>query len=145
MTMHRSSVLLLLFLATAGPAAAAFDLRVLVTGIESDEGEIACILFDQAKGFPLDAERAVATKRYAAVPGMLTCTFSDVPEGRYAVSASHDENANQKIDANLLGFIKEPWGVSNNVRPASRAPRFLEASVKMSGERSLDLEVAIQK
>lgn len=128
----------------AAPAAAAFDLRVLVTGIESDQGEIACTLFDQGKGFPLDSEKAVETKRYAAVPGMLTCTFTDVPAGRYAVAAMHDENGNRKVDASMFGY-KEPWGVSNNVRPESRAPRFVEASVTMAPDRSLDLEVAIRK
>ena len=136
---------LLAFLAATGPAAAAYDLRVLVTGIESDRGEVACTLYDQGKGFPLDADRAFAVKRYAAVPGMLTCTFSDVPPGRYAVMAAHDANGNQKIDANVFGFTKEPWGVSNNVRPESRAPRFMEAVVTMSPDRSLDLEVAIRK
>ena len=138
-------LLLLAALCATGPAAAANDLRVLVTGIESDSGEVACTLYDQGKGFPLDAERAVAVKRYAAVPGMLTCTFSDVPAGRYAVAAAHDENGNKKIDANVFGFTKEAWGVSNNVRPDSRPPRFLEASVTMSPDRSLDLEVAIRK
>ena len=65
-------------------------------------------------------------------------------DGRYAVFAVHDENGNQKIDASMFGY-KEPWGVSNNVRPDSRAPRFVESSVRMSPDRSLDLEVAIRK
>ena len=144
--MHAASRLFLLAsLCATGPAAAAFDLRVLVTGIENDQGEIACTLYDKAKGFPHDVDRAVAVKRYAAVPGMLTCTFDDVPPGRYAVAAVHDENGNQKVDANVFGFSKEPWGVSNNIRPESRQPRFLESSVTMSPDRSLDLEVAIRK
>ena len=137
--------LLVSTLLAASPAAlAAHDLRVLVTGIETAEGEVACILFDQSKGFPLDLDRAVDTKRYAAVEGMLTCTFSDVPEGRYAVAAVHDQNGNKKVDGNLFGY-KEPWGVSNNIRPDSRAPRFVESSVRMDEGRSLDLEVAIRR
>jgi len=133
-----------LLAAFAAPAAGANDLRVLVTGIESDRGEIACLLYDDAKGFPYKQEAAVDTKRYAAAPGMLTCTFENVPAGRYAVAAVHDENGNQQIDGNLFG-VKEPWGVSNNIRPASRAPRFGESSVSMGADRSLDLEVAIRK
>lgn len=140
----RGFLLVTTLLAASPAASAAHDLRVLVTGIESAEGEVACILFDQSKGFPLDHERAVDTKRYAAVPGMLTCTFTDVPEGRYAVAAVHDQNGNRKVDGNLFGY-KEPWGVSNNVRPDSRPPRFVEASVRMAADRSLDLEVAIRK
>lgn len=139
----RGLLLALAFLAVS-PIAAAHDLRVLVTGIESAQGEIACLLFDQGKGFPLDGDRALVTKRYAAVPGMLTCTFDDVPPGRYAVAAVHDLNGNQKVDGSVFGH-KEPWGVSNNVRPDNRAPRFVESSVRMEEGRSLDLEVALHK
>lgn len=131
------------FLAAA-QACAANDLRVLVTGIESDQGEVACTLYDGGKGFPLDVDKALAVKRYAAVPGMLTCTFNDVPAGRYAVAAIHDINGNKKVDGTLFG-TREPWGVSNNIRPESRAPRFVESSVRMAEDRSLDLEVALGK
>lgn len=131
-------------LLAASQACAANDLRVLVTGIESDQGEVACTLYDEGKGFPLDFDKAMAIKRYAAVAGMLTCTFNDVPAGRYAVAAVHDINGNKKVDGNLFG-TKEPWGVSNNIRPDSRAPRFVESSVRMAEDRSLDLEVALGK
>lgn len=137
-------LLIAFVLLTCTAAVRANDLRVLVTGIESAQGEIACILFDGTKGFPMDLDRAFAEKRYPAVEGMLTCTFNDVPAGRYAVSAVHDVNGNKKIDGGMFGY-KEPWGVSNNIRPDNRAPRFVESSVTMAPDRSLDLEVAIRR
>ena len=128
----------------AAPAAAN-DLRVLVSGIQKAEGEIACLLFQEEKGFPTQAERAFNRVNYPAVEGMLTCTFPDVPPGRYAVSVIHDANGNAKVDTTFLGFSKEPWGVSNNVRPARRAPKFSEAAIWVSASKAADFEVAIQE
>jgi uncharacterized protein (DUF2141 family) len=64
----------------------------------------------------------------------VACRFSDVPEGTYAASIGHDLNGNRRVDTNFVGLPTEPWGVSNNARPALRAPRFDEASFKVSAE-----------
>jgi uncharacterized protein (DUF2141 family) len=124
---------------------AAKDLRVLVSGIEKAEGEIACLLFQEEKGFPVQADHAFTRVNYPAVEGMLTCTFPDVPPGRYAVSVIHDENGNAKVDTSMLGFAKEPWGVTNNVRPARRAPRFSEAAIWVSATQVSDYEVVVER
>jgi uncharacterized protein (DUF2141 family) len=126
-------------------AAAAKDLRVLVSGIQSDQGEIACLLFKEEAGFPVEAERAFNRVNYPAVEGMLTCTFPDVAPGRYAVSVIHDENGNAKVDTTFLGFSKEPWGVTNNVRPARRAPRFGEAAIWIEDAALADYEVVLER
>jgi uncharacterized protein (DUF2141 family) len=33
----------------------------------------------------------------------------------------------------ITGFLRDPWGVSNNVRPSLRALRFAEAAFKVAG------------
>jgi len=45
--------------------------------------------------------------------------------------------------APVLGAAIEPWGVSNNVRPSLRAPRFDEAAFKVPAD-ARDLLVVIQ-
>jgi uncharacterized protein (DUF2141 family) len=138
----RSACLALAFpaVATAGQ-----DLRVVVTGIESTQGEITCLLYAGGEGFPNDAERAERSATYPSQSPLLTCTFDDVEPGRYAVAAVHDENGNGELDTNFRGFYKEPWGVSNNVRPASRAPRFLESSFYVTPEQPAMIEIALQR
>lgn len=71
------------------------------------------------------------------------CRFAGVSPGPFAVAVSVDVNGNQKPDKNFLGIPTEPWGVSNNIRPGMRAPRFDEAAGTMpaSGE---DLRIAIK-
>ncbi len=137
---YRSAALLVM-VAAAMPASGK-DLRILVSNIESDRGEINCLLFANSKGFPQDGEEALAIVTYPAAPPLLTCTFPAVEPGRYAVSVMHDENGNKEVDTNFLGFSKEPWGATNNVRPPRRSPTFLESMITVS-ERAADFEVSI--
>jgi uncharacterized protein (DUF2141 family) len=49
------------------------------------------------------------------------------------------------VDTNFVGMPTEQWGVSRNVRPTLRAPRFDEASFKVAadaGEIVIDIKVA---
>ena len=48
----------------------------------------------------------------------------DVPYGDYAVAVSHDLNGNGKLDKNLFGYPKEPFGFSNNYKPKLSSPDF---------------------
>jgi uncharacterized protein (DUF2141 family) len=68
-----------------------------------------------------------------------------VPEGAYAVSIAHDMNGNREVDTNFLGMPSGQWGVSRNIRPKLRAPRFEEAVFKIAadaGEVMIDIKVA---
>lgn len=140
----RTAIPLLVALIAAAPATAK-DLRVLVSGIESDQGEIACLLFQEEEGFPSRFDNAFNQVKYPAVAGMLTCTFPDVEPGRYAVSVVHDQNGNQKVDTSFIGTSKEPWGVTNNVRPERRSPRFGEAAIWISASQVADYEVVVSR
>jgi uncharacterized protein (DUF2141 family) len=137
--------MLLLAAAAIATPASADDLRILVLGIGSEQGEIRCLLFRGSEGFPLDAERAIKTASYPAVMPMLTCTFADVEPGRYAVSVVHDENGNGEMDSNFVGSSKEPWGVSNNVRAGKRAPKFMDALIRVEPPHAADFEITLQR
>ncbi len=117
-----ASLAALALLTPAQPAAAA-DLVVRVSGIASASGEIGCTLFAGPDGFPMDATRA-RQQWQPARQGGVSCRFESLAAGRYAVAVSHDLNGNHRVDTNLFGMPTEAWGVSGNVRPALRAPRF---------------------
>jgi uncharacterized protein (DUF2141 family) len=73
-----------------------------------------------------------------------TCTWQQLPAGAYAVSVIQDENANGTLDANVFGAPTEGYGVSNNVIPATSAPRWDDSQVRVDGETSLELTVALK-
>jgi uncharacterized protein (DUF2141 family) len=132
-------------LAHWAPASAARDVGVLVSGIADESGELICRLYGGEKGFPQNEGDIVQTVRYPVSSSLMTCTFPGVAPGRYAVSVMHDANGNGEFDKNFMGFPKEPWGVSNNVRPDSRSPRFGEASIHISEDKLASFEVVLDR
>lgn len=124
----------------AGPAAAA-ELRVQVSGIRSAEGQIGCALFAEARGFP--GEGATVRRVVPADPKGVECRFEGLAPGSYAVAVLHDLNGNGRNDTNFLGLPTEDWGVSNNVRPTLRAPRFDEAAVEVKDGPAVVIGVTV--
>jgi uncharacterized protein (DUF2141 family) len=133
----------LLIFAAHGEAA---EVTVRVSGLAPQKGEVGCALFlsSSATAFPMDNSGA----RQLWLPAdaaSVTCRFGEVPDGNYAVSVAHDLNANKKVDTNLFGIPTEAWGVSNNVRPTMRIPRFAEAAFKVEAGNDVALEVRVAK
>ncbi len=121
--------------------AAAEVVRVQVTGLAANSGQIGCTLHTPSSDFPMGQSGAqqiwVRPSQQSAI-----CTFNDVVPGSYAVAIAHDMNGNRIVDTNALGLPQEAWGVSRNVRPRLRAPRFNEASFAVTKAGvSLQIEV----
>jgi uncharacterized protein (DUF2141 family) len=132
---------LILFLALS---AAAAEIEVTVTGLKSTNGQVGCALFASPEGFPMQAKPGMAQWQKAA-PGSVTCRFQNVQPGDYAVAVSVDTNGNRRTDTNFLGIPKEDWGVSNNVRPKMRAPRFDEAKFVVNEGAITRLEIQVAR
>jgi uncharacterized protein (DUF2141 family) len=129
-------------LASGSRPAMAADLIVKVSGKDLPAGQIGCALYPGEAGFPMDPSKA----RMLWLPWQaagVTCRFTDLAQGRYAVSVMLDQNGNQKVDTNFLGMPLEAWGVSNNARPSLRPPRFNEAAFSLTGALTeIDIKVA---
>jgi uncharacterized protein (DUF2141 family) len=126
---------------SSAPAADA-DVVVVVTGIRSAAGEVGCALFPNARGFPLDLSGAVQQWHAVQLSGV-TCRFEGVKPGTYAVAVTHDLNGNHRTDRNFFGIPTEDWGVSNDVRPRMRPPRFEEAAFKVTDGAPVRLTIRV--
>lgn len=136
----------LIALAMVLPAqAGAAELVIRITGLSEPLGQVGCSLFAGPAGFPMDNAGARQLWQAADAKGV-TCRFSDVPEGSYAVSIGHDLNGNKRVDTNFIGLPTEQWGVSNNARPSLRAPRFDEAVFKVAADaKDVVIEIKVAK
>jgi uncharacterized protein (DUF2141 family) len=136
--MHRfcllaSLILLpLAFLLCGGPAQAA-QLVVTIDGLHSAKGNLFVALYSRAEGFP-DGDYSDRHTKIPASLAPLTVIFDDLPPGTYAVGAYHDENANNKLDTNLLGYPIEGYALSNGVRAIILRPRFADAAFAVGSE-----------
>lgn len=61
--------------------------------------------------------------------GEATLTFTDIPAGEYALALYQDSNGNKKLDTNLVGYPKEPFAFSQNIKPKFSAPTYEECKI----------------
>lgn len=121
------------------------ELQVTVTGIDSHKGgEIGIALYSSASGFPMDSLKANCVWLKADATNIVH-RFTDLKSGTYAVAVSHDLNGNHVTDTTWIGIPTEPWGVSRNIRPRMRAPRFEECSFSLTNSVPLSLVISVKQ
>lgn len=111
----------------ATPALAA-DLQVQVSGVADSRGQVFVALYGKDDPW---MRKARAARGVDAAQGVTTITFSDLPEGEYAVSAFHDEDGDRRLSRNAVGLPTEPWGFSNDAMGAFGPPTFEQAKVAL--------------
>ncbi|MBI3515413.1 MAG: DUF2141 domain-containing protein [Proteobacteria bacterium] len=121
-----------------GTAAQAANVRVTVDRVPNARGQVHVDVCDEATflgpNCPFDA--FVPARR-----GRVTVTVPNVPPGRYAVVAYHDENANRDLDVNALGMPKEPYGFSNDPPMLLGPPLFKDSAFEVG---AADVQVKIR-
>ena len=118
----------------AAPALAA-ELAIEIRGVRSDAGRIYVAVHTPREGetFPY-SEGTFAGTFQRAHTGDIRFVLRDLPPGRYAVNAFHDENGNGELDANVLGIPTEGYGFANDPPSSFGPPEFEEAAVTVGGE-----------
>jgi uncharacterized protein (DUF2141 family) len=133
---HRASAAGLLLLAFIGSGASATEtatdaqlatLSLTIIDVTSDRGTVHVALYDRADGF-LDKQRMLTGAVVAAQEGKVVIQIPDLPPGRYAVAAYHDENDNGRFDLGFLGIPKEGFGFSRDPGVVPRRPTFDETA-----------------
>jgi uncharacterized protein (DUF2141 family) len=125
---------------TSGQAAVAADLTVNFGPARTATGTVLLALFNSAETFPKPG-KYFRVEMVAAATSAGTATFRDLPAGRYAVSVFHDENANGKLDMNLVGFPTELFGFSNDALGFGGPPTFEKAAVDMRGDTVISIQL----
>lgn len=136
-------------LASTGGATLAIE----VLGLAGSDGRCRLALYRNQEGFN-QPEKAFAKETLAAPnQGPLVWTIEleasamQGPQTRWAVSAHHDENGNDKLDKNAFGIPIESYGFSNNPKRGFGPPKFDEVSFSIDGDESKTtkrIEIKIQ-
>lgn len=107
------------------------EIILQVKHANSDEGWIRVLIFSEPKGFPDQIEKAM--KSYSIKPKnkSIELDLSDIPEGRYAITAIHDEDGNGKLTTNSLGYPLEKYGFSNNPKVYFSSPSFEKVAIQV--------------
>jgi uncharacterized protein (DUF2141 family) len=70
-------------------------------------------------------------------------SFTDLPEGEYAISCYHDEDDNGKMNM-IMGMIPlEDYGTSNNAKGRFGPPKWEDAKFKVSNGEIVKLNIKL--
>ncbi|MCX6284646.1 MAG: DUF2141 domain-containing protein [Bacteroidetes bacterium] len=119
------------------------EIVINISGLRSDKGKCLLYLYNNKKGFPNDAGKAINKANGSILSGKSTIILTDIPDGEYAIGIIHDENDNGRMDTNFLGMPKEGVGVSNNAKGHFGSPSYDDSKFKLN-QKSLKLNITIK-
>lgn len=139
---YMKSILAITLLVVLGEACySQGTLVVTVSNIKKFEGDVRVGLFNNENDF---LKKAVDGKVTRATDGSVVVTFEGLPDGEYAISVFHDENANEKLDTNFVGIPKEGFAFGNNAMGMFGPPSFEKSKVVIkrgaTAEQSISLK-----
>jgi uncharacterized protein (DUF2141 family) len=130
--------------ALAAFPALAEDVIVVVAGAADVPGEVACRLHDSPRNFPFGKGAAGEVRSRRGADGT-ACVFRDLAPGQYALVAAILPKGQDDVTRDFLGRPRQPWGVSNNIRHALRAPRHDEAIFTVERGKTTRLAITLAK
>ena len=124
----RCPVLPLATLSLPLPAHAA-RLDIELAGIENDHGLVRVAVCTPATFMTRDCPFTGAA---SAKPGSVAVSMPDIPPGRYAVQACHDEDGNGRLRKGMFGLPAEASGFSRDARIRLGPPSFEKAAMDVA-------------
>lgn len=131
--------------AAAAPPVLAEDVVATVTGARDAPGEVACRLYSGPRNFPFGKGTAGEVRGPRTTDGTAGCIFRNLAPGTYALVVAILPKGQDDVARDFLGRPRQPWGVSNNIRHALRAPRYDEAAFTVVRGKDTRLGIALAK
>lgn len=103
------------------------NLKVVVTHVKGNTGQLAFYLFNSDNGFPIKTGKALKSDFVKTTGSTAECTFRDISAGTYAVFVFHDADNDKKLKTNFVGMPREGMGVSNNAKGHFGPPDYDDA------------------
>jgi len=132
--------LLLALPASAQPNTPAASLEVTLKAVRDAQGQVRVGLYRDPASFRKE-DKAVAVNQVPAAPGEVVVSFRDLPPGRYAIMAYHDENGDGTLNRRFGMFPTEGYGLSNNPK-VSGPPAFDDSAFEVAApETKLSIDL----
>lgn len=110
------------------------EVRITIRNVKKNAGLVTAELYrNEPENFLKKAGREFRVRFAAHAPVTQFCLTAPA-EGKFAVVAYHDRNANLKFDKNPFGLPAEPYGVSQNPVIRLAPPPIEETLFDVSGD-----------
>jgi uncharacterized protein (DUF2141 family) len=119
-----------------------FSLTIEVDGLRNSKGVVQFSLYNKDGSIPDEHFKKFYKKEVTDISNnTATITFYNLPEGKYAVNALHDENKNGKIDKSFI-LPKEGVGFSNySSIGLTNRPKFSKASFELNSDSEIKINI----
>jgi len=111
---------------------------VTMTDFDNDKGTALVGLYDSEENF---LEREFMSRKSKIENETATVTFTDVPDGVYAVSCFHDEDDNEKLNMFMGMMPTEDYGTSNNAPANFGPPKWKDAKFDIKNGETKTFEI----
>jgi uncharacterized protein (DUF2141 family) len=138
-TAHYFALVLGACIATATVAKSA-ELRVTITDLRSQKGDVHIAIYDNPGGFP-KGDGMREELRSPVNDGRALAIFKDLAPGQYAIATFHDENDNDEFDQGFLGIPLEDFAFSSGAKAFLGPPSFKDAAFSLDGDTSLTISL----
>jgi len=119
--MRNSLIIVFLSCMSLSGKASAVLLQIDLKGIKTVEGNVRISVYDSEATFHKEPARSMSVPVSEQI---MTIDIADLVVGEYAVVVFQDLNKNEKLDTNLFGIPREPWGGSSQGKSFSGAPKW---------------------
>lgn len=114
---------------TASAQSDGHELTVIVSGVNANGGNLQVVLCTEGENFP---NACAMQKRVKATAGMTKFSFENVPDGKYAFAAFHDENDDSQLNFSTRGMPKEGLIFSKNAMGRMGPPSFKSSAFQVN-------------
>lgn len=132
-------VILCSVLASGAALAEGNTLSVTLNGLKNAQGNVRVGLYKDPDSFRKE-NRALAVQEIPARAGNIEVSFADLPAGRYAIMAYHDEDANGQLNRRFGMFPTEGYGLSNNPTVVG-PPAFADSAFEVAGDTRVNIDI----
>ncbi|MDJ0722282.1 MAG: DUF2141 domain-containing protein [Desulfobacterales bacterium] len=105
-------------------------------------GKVKIALFDP-EGFP-SVGKGLRERDLPVEAETARIRFMDIPPGRYAVAVFQDTNSDDRLNKNLLGIPREPYGFSKNIFGRFGPPDFEDVAFEVTSGQQIALTIHLK-
>jgi|TARA_R100000479_G_scaffold33554_2_gene13919 uncharacterized protein (DUF2141 family) len=113
-------------------------ITVTMTGFDNDKGTAMVGLYNSEENF---LESGLMYSKSKIENETATVTFTNVPDGDYAVSCFHDEDDNGKLNMFMGLMPTEDYGTSNNAPANFGPPKWKDAKFEIKDGETKTFEI----
>lgn len=115
-------------------------IEVAMSGFENNEGTAMIALYDSEENY---LEKRLVGQLAPIENLEAKVTFSDVPDGIYAISVVHDEDNNGKLNMVMGFYPSEETGASNNAPANFGPPKWSAAKFEVKNGQAIHQKIKL--